>query len=54
MSNSRKAQQMSKALLLPSVTFPGGKDLAKGFHALVNTANCVGIMGKGIMIKFKE
>jgi len=36
------------------VIFPGKKDLAKGgFHALVDTANWVGIRGKGIMIKLK-
>jgi O-acetyl-ADP-ribose deacetylase (regulator of RNase III) len=39
---------------MSNITFKSGNILDSSCHALVNTVNCVGVMGKGIALTFKN
>lgn len=36
------------------ITFSKGDLLQSGAEAVINTVNCVGVMGKGIALQFKQ
>ena len=40
--------------MVPGITFKTGDILTEAAEALVNTVNCVGVMGRGVALQFKR